>query len=194
MTKNWYRSYQGILEESSVSESDIQEDMIQQPNSANTTVQPQQAGQTDTNTQPQQSAPGAVKPQGSQSAADLHQATLNKAAQANSGGVNSVPDMLKQGVPNGNNNNTSTPMRPNLNEAEVDTITGAAFWAPFLINGDSSGLDEEEIHACNEWYQKNVPDGWHVVDCGEPHFSMSFGMFTGLPANSGDVVEYTIAK
>ena len=75
---------------------------------------------------------------------------------------------------------------------EVKTVKGAAHWASYLINGDASGMTDLEVAQADAWYDREVEDGEQVVDCGEPYFSWSFGMYTGIPVRGGDLVDYTI--
>lgn len=39
---------------------------------------------------------------------------------------------------------------------------GKAIWAPYLINGDSSGLHDSDIDECNAWLE-SISDEAHVV-------------------------------
>jgi hypothetical protein len=36
-------------------------------------------------------------------------------------------------------------------------FTGAAYWASYLVNGDSSGLSEREKHAADKWLESIAP-------------------------------------
>jgi hypothetical protein len=66
---------------------------------------------------------------------------------------------------------------------------GAAYWASYLINGDASGMSDEERRLADAWLARV---GGEVVDCGEPFFTWSYGLHTGADCAGGDVVEYTI--
>ena len=37
--------------------------------------------------------------------------------------------------------------------AGIETATGPAAWASYLINGDATGLDREEVEAADEWIE-----------------------------------------
>jgi len=74
------------------------------------------------------------------------------------------------------------------------TIKGAAHWASYLINGDASGLTELERVQADAWVDRELSDGGDVVDCGEPYFSWSFGLYTGIPVQGGDLIDYTIIE
>jgi hypothetical protein len=75
----------------------------------------------------------------------------------------------------------------------VTKIIGAAYWAPYLINGDASGMDDDEIALCDAWCAREL-EGGEVVDCGEPYFSWSYDLYTGEEFSGGDVVEYTVVN
>jgi hypothetical protein len=38
---------------------------------------------------------------------------------------------------------------------KFDTITGAAYWASYLINGDASGMADRELALANHWLASN---------------------------------------
>jgi hypothetical protein len=66
---------------------------------------------------------------------------------------------------------------------ESNSVTGPAYLASALINGDESGLearDEKDLAA----FLRNLPDGAHIVDCGEEYI----GHWNGLMCL---VCEYT---
>jgi hypothetical protein len=75
---------------------------------------------------------------------------------------------------------------------ETKVVKGAAHWASYLINGDASGLSELERIQADAWCDRELEDGEQIVDCGEPFFSWSFGLYTGCAASGGDLVEYSI--
>ena len=76
---------------------------------------------------------------------------------------------------------------------QVDTTTGPACWASYLINGDCSGLDPIEVRACDRWLRRLGT--WYVVDVAddEPRFSWSYDLHGGT-ARGGDVVDYVIHR
>lgn len=76
--------------------------------------------------------------------------------------------------------------------AETRTAIGAAYWASYLINGDSSGLTDDEIKLCDAWCERELAPVEQVCDCGEPYFSWSYGLYTGADCRGGDLVEYTV--
>lgn len=43
---------------------------------------------------------------------------------------------------------------------EAITLTAPSYWASYLINGDSSGMEDQEIAACDAWIAG--------LDCGAP--------------------------
>jgi hypothetical protein len=83
-----------------------------------------------------------------------------------------------------------------LNEAskhiEVDTITAPSVWASYLVNGDASGLDEEEKQLADEWIANHYP--WSVVSTeGEPYFTWHYKLHGGN-AEGGEVQDYVVHK
>ncbi len=88
---------------------------------------------------------------------------------------------------------------------EVDTITAPSAWASALVNGDTSGLDDEDEKAMNAWESRLAARGWRVVDVArtrvedgeyemqEPRFTWSYAQYGGT-ARGGDVVDYVIHK
>jgi hypothetical protein len=74
----------------------------------------------------------------------------------------------------------------------VSEAIGSAHWASYLINDDSSGLDERDIALCDAWQESLSPA--YVVcikDCEEtgepeePWFTWSYDLYTGDPDVSG---------
>lgn len=77
---------------------------------------------------------------------------------------------------------------------ETDTIAAPACWASALINGDESGLEQEDIDAMNNWLTDLISDGWRVCDTiGEPFFSWNYSLYGGT-ALGGDLLGYTIFR
>jgi hypothetical protein len=74
------------------------------------------------------------------------------------------------------------------------TVTGAAYWASYFINGDASGLVQEEKNWADAWIARELEPGEDIVDCGEPYFTRHYGLHTGTPFSGGDVVDYTVLK
>jgi hypothetical protein len=68
---------------------------------------------------------------------------------------------------------------------KTETYILPAYWASYLINGDASGLEEEDQRACDAWLARNP--GGSCVDCGESYFSHRNDAGT----LAGDVAEYT---
>lgn len=77
-------------------------------------------------------------------------------------------------------------------EIEVDTAEAPEYWASYLVNGDDSSLDEEEIRLADKWLESIAP--YRVVSVqGEPHFTHSYNRFDPR-YKSGSVVEYVLHK
>ena len=81
---------------------------------------------------------------------------------------------------------------------EVDTVTLPAYWASALVNGDYSGLDDDEAARCEAAEKALAKDGWSVVstaDDDEPRFTWSYGLYDpGAEVSGGDVLDYTVLK
>jgi len=79
--------------------------------------------------------------------------------------------------------------------AQVRTLTGAAYWASYLINGDASGLEPAEKALCDAWLQRELETGEAIVSCDdESRFSWSYDLHTGADCRGGDVLDYTVLK
>lgn len=77
----------------------------------------------------------------------------------------------------------------------IRTITGAAYWASYIINGDDSGLEPDEKALCDAWLARELEEGERVVSCGdESRFSWSYDLYTGTDAAGGDLLEYVVLK
>jgi hypothetical protein len=79
---------------------------------------------------------------------------------------------------------------------ETLTVTGPAYWASAIINGDFSGLEDVEAAACRAWLEKEQADGWRIVstaDGAEPRFTWSFRFYGGECAG-GDVLDYVAVR
>lgn len=73
------------------------------------------------------------------------------------------------------------------------TITGAAYWASYFINGDASGMTDEERNAADNWLRIELQPGESVVSCaGEARFTWSYDLHTHTDTRGGDVLDYTI--
>lgn len=75
---------------------------------------------------------------------------------------------------------------PDLASAiQTETFTLPASWASYLINGDDSGISEEEASECDAFLAKNPH--LYPAGCGDQYFKHSNA--AGTPA--GDVCDYT---
>jgi hypothetical protein len=63
------------------------------------------------------------------------------------------------------------------------------YWASYLINGDASGLNEDEERQINEWLEKNQPG--HCVNVGEEHWFASRNDANWI---GGDVAVFTFMR
>ena len=67
---------------------------------------------------------------------------------------------------------------------ETTTYTLPAHWASYLINGDHSGISEEEKSACDHWLESQGSP--NIVDVGEPYFTWH----NDANSSGGDVCDY----
>jgi hypothetical protein len=75
--------------------------------------------------------------------------------------------------------------------AIANTLTGAASWASYFVNGDASGLSAEEKTAADAWLARELSPGEHVVSTeGEPWVSRSFDLYTGTGIRCGELLKY----
>jgi hypothetical protein len=70
--------------------------------------------------------------------------------------------------------------------------TGAACWASYFINGDASGLSDDERKLANAWLARELGDNDAIVDCGEPYFTWHYDLYTGAAFSGGDVIDYRV--
>lgn len=77
----------------------------------------------------------------------------------------------------------------------IRTITGAAYWASYIINGDDSGLKSSEKALCDSWMERELAPGESIVSCDdESRFTWSYDLHTGADCRGGDVLDYTVLK
>jgi hypothetical protein len=75
---------------------------------------------------------------------------------------------------------------------EVFTVMGYAYFAPYLINGDASGMEDDEIAEADEFVnaiKEDFGDSALIVDCKPEEKDFGFPEFGGL---AGDVCPYTV--
>ena len=74
----------------------------------------------------------------------------------------------------------------------VHTITGPAFAASYLINGDASGLTEEDKAAIDAWCEREGISRHAFVDCEEEaRFTWHYGLhFPEGKSAGGNVLDY----
>jgi hypothetical protein len=75
---------------------------------------------------------------------------------------------------------------------EIDEIDAPAHWASYLINGDASGLEDEEQAECDHWLERLK--GWSVVSCVAEEFFGRF-YFAVIGKELGcDLLTYSLIK
>jgi hypothetical protein len=82
---------------------------------------------------------------------------------------------------------------------QVFTAPASAYWASYLVNGDSSGLDAREIALADRWQAEHAPA--YVVDVErdesgeaiEKRFSWQYGAITGDSESvGGELLDYVM--
>jgi hypothetical protein len=78
---------------------------------------------------------------------------------------------------------------------ETDIITLPAYWACALINGDESGMSDEEIAEMDTYLADALRDGWQVVSTVDDseRFTWSYDLYGGSCAG-GDVLDYVVVR
>jgi hypothetical protein len=76
----------------------------------------------------------------------------------------------------------------------IYTAIGAACWASYLINGDASGLSDDERKLADAWCDRELGPNGAIIDCGEPYFTNHYDLFTGDKYRGGDVVDYRVLE
>jgi hypothetical protein len=71
---------------------------------------------------------------------------------------------------------------------------GAACWASYLINGDASGLTDDERQLADDWCERELGPNDAIVDCGEPYYTNHYALYTGDKYRAGDVVDYRVLE
>jgi hypothetical protein len=74
-----------------------------------------------------------------------------------------------------------------------------AYWASYLVNGDSSGLDQREIDLADKWQAGHAPAYVVSVATDEnglhesPYFSWHYGLISGDDScGGGELVDYIL--
>lgn len=50
---------------------------------------------------------------------------------------------------------------------ESTTAWAPEYWAPYLVNGDASGLEPADLAMAARWADLQARDGWQVVSVGD---------------------------
>ena len=74
---------------------------------------------------------------------------------------------------------------------KCDTVTGLSHWASYLINDDSSGMEDSEIALCDKWAESLAP--WYVVSDVEDseRFTWSAELY-GADCAGATVCDYVV--
>lgn len=77
--------------------------------------------------------------------------------------------------------------------ATLTPVTGPDFAASYLINGDASSLDADDIKRIDAWLDREEI-AYVVCEDGEPRFTWSYGLyFPEAHCAGGSVVQYLCA-
>jgi len=79
-----------------------------------------------------------------------------------------------------------------LQTHSIYIATGAACWASYLVNGDASGLSNEERSLADAWCERELGPNDAIIDCSGAYFTRFYRMYTGAPYSSGEVVDYRV--
>lgn len=86
---------------------------------------------------------------------------------------------------------------------EVDTVTLPSYWASALVNGDDSGLEDNEIAMVEAACGRLAADGWYVVDVArdddgngeDARFTWSYQLYCPeADCSGGDVLDYVVHR
>lgn len=86
---------------------------------------------------------------------------------------------------------------PDENNSETLTITLPDYWASYIINGDASGLTEDERAICDRAIERECGDDWTIVDVSDDglRFTWSYRLYNPeADCDGGSVVDYTAIR
>lgn len=75
---------------------------------------------------------------------------------------------------------------------ESFTYIAPAFLAPYLVNGDASGMTDQEVAACDAWVE-SLPGQW-CVDASEESVFVRYNDANYFFPDAGDCLRYTFHK
>jgi hypothetical protein len=73
---------------------------------------------------------------------------------------------------------------------QTEIYTAPSHWASYLINGDASGLTNEDHKACDAWLD-SLEIVYGPVDCSSESYFTSWHDAWAQCPYAGDVLEYT---
>jgi hypothetical protein len=79
-----------------------------------------------------------------------------------------------------------------MSSYQTDTVIGPAAYASYFINGDASGLSDEERAQADAWAAFECGSAGNIVDCSEPYYSNGRYAWRFTPYNGGEVCDYAI--
>lgn len=75
---------------------------------------------------------------------------------------------------------------------DVSESDAPAHWASYLINGDASGMTDDEQAECDQWL--TGLDGWSVVSCSDEQFFGRFHFAVEGKTLGCDLLTYSLLK
>ena len=76
---------------------------------------------------------------------------------------------------------------------KVETFTGVAYWASYLVNGDASGMDDSEIALADKWQESIAP--YYVVSIEDDSERFTWhGELYGADCSGVTVCDYICHK
>lgn len=77
---------------------------------------------------------------------------------------------------------------------ETDKRTAPAYWASYLINGDASGITDEDKAQADDWTARLSEGGWYVVSTTDEEAWFAW-YNDALPGRLGcDIVSYVLHR
>ncbi len=77
---------------------------------------------------------------------------------------------------------------------KFETVTGPAYWASYLVNGDTSGITGQEQRQADAWRERNGVVNVVSAD-DEARFTRYYGIYDPLAdCEGGDIIDYTCER
>ena len=76
----------------------------------------------------------------------------------------------------------------------METVITAAYWASYLVNNDSSGLNDRELALADAWLTREGLEHADFWFDEEPYFSWSYDLYTGDDCRGGNLLRYQVIR